>query len=35
MFNLEKMLSFEWFGQTTASACWIVSIFIYGEWASE
>ncbi len=22
--------SFEWLGQTMASACWIVSVFVYG-----
>ena len=28
--RLEKMLSFEWLGQTLASFCWIVSVFVYG-----
>lgn len=23
-------MSFEWLGQTMASACWIVSVFVYG-----
>ena len=31
MLNLEKMLSVEWFGQTLASACWIVSVFVYAD----
>ena len=26
----EKMLSFEWLGQTGASLCWIISVFVYG-----
>ena len=26
----EKMLSIEWMGQTAASICWIVSVFVYG-----
>ena len=30
MLNVEKMLSFEWLGQTLASLCWIVSVFVYG-----
>ena len=25
----EKMLSIEWIGQTTASLCWIISVFVY------
>ena len=36
MFNLlnkEKMLSLEWLGQTAASACWIVSVFVYSDGA--
>jgi len=24
------MLSFEWLGQTAASLCWIISVFVYG-----
>jgi len=28
--RLEKMLSFEWLGQTLASFCWIASVFVYG-----
>ena len=31
--NVEKMLSFEWIGQTLASACWIVSVFAYADWS--
>ncbi|MEC8741494.1 MAG: hypothetical protein VXX95_00430 [Candidatus Thermoplasmatota archaeon] len=23
-------MSFEWLGQTMASTCWIVSVFVYG-----
>ena len=34
MLNFEKMLSIEWFGQTAASACWIVSVFVYDEWTT-
>ena len=30
MLNTEKMLTLEWIGQTGASLCWIVSVFIYG-----
>ena len=30
MLNVEKMVSFEWLGQTLASLCWIVSVFVYG-----
>ena len=29
MLNLEKMKTFEWFGQTAASLCWITSVFLY------
>ena len=29
----EKMLSLEWLGQTIASACWIVSVFVYSDGA--
>ena len=28
--RLSKMMSFEWLGQTLASLCWIISVFIYG-----
>ena len=28
--RLSKMVSFEWIGQTLASLCWIISVFIYG-----
>jgi hypothetical protein len=24
------MMSFEWLGQTAASLCWIISVFVYG-----
>ncbi|MAI40651.1 MAG: hypothetical protein CMA09_05075 [Euryarchaeota archaeon] len=27
------MLSLEWLGQTVASACWIVSVFVYSDGA--
>ncbi len=33
MLNKEKMLSLEWLGQTAASACWIVSVFLYSDGA--
>ena len=26
----EKIISFEWLGQTLASLCWIISVFVYG-----
>ena len=29
--RMEKMLSLEWLGQTIASACWIVSVFVYSD----
>ena len=29
MLNLEKMMSLEWIGQTLASLCWIISVFVY------
>ena len=29
MLNLEKMMSLEWIGQTLASLCWIISVFLY------
>ena len=28
--RLSKMMSFEWIGQTLASLCWIISVFVYG-----
>ena len=28
--RMEKILSFEWLGQTFASLFWIVSVFTYG-----
>ena len=28
--RLAKMLRVEWLGQTVASLCWIVSVFVYG-----
>lgn len=31
MLNVEKMLTPEWLGQTIASACWIVSVFVYAD----
>ncbi|MBT61580.1 MAG: hypothetical protein CMA63_08560 [Euryarchaeota archaeon] len=31
--RMEKMLSLEWLGQTIASACWIVSVFVYSNGA--
>jgi hypothetical protein len=31
--NLEKMLTAEWLGQTIASSCWIVSVFVYADGA--
>ena len=27
---VKKMLRVEWMGQTLASTCWIVSVFVYG-----
>ncbi len=29
-YRLKKMFSLEWLGQTIASLCWIVSVFVYG-----
>tara|TARA_B100001094_G_C18125493_1_gene769246 strand:+ start:1328 stop:1537 length:210 start_codon:yes stop_codon:yes gene_type:complete len=29
MLNVQKILTFEWLGQTLASLCWIVSVFVY------
>ncbi len=31
MLNVEKMMSVEWLGQTIASLCWIVSVFVYSD----
>ena len=31
MLNVEKMLKVEWTGQTIASLCWIVSVFVYSD----
>jgi hypothetical protein len=28
--RISKMMSFEWLGQTLASLCWIISVFVYG-----
>ena len=28
--RVSKMMSFEWTGQTLASLCWIISVFVYG-----
>ena len=28
--RLSKMMSFEWIGQTLASFCWMISVFVYG-----
>ena len=28
---LKKMLNVEWIGQTMASLCWIVSVFVYSD----
>lgn len=30
MLDTEKMMKFEWIGQTLASLCWIISVFVYG-----
>ena len=35
--RVSKMMSFEWIGQTLASLCWIISVFVYvlnstGDW---
>ena len=27
--QIKKARSFEWFGQTLASLCWIISVFVY------
>ena len=29
---INRMLRPEWLGQTLASLCWIVSVFLYGTW---
>tara|TARA_Y100000766_G_scaffold182597_1_gene156714 strand:+ start:1465 stop:1704 length:240 start_codon:yes stop_codon:yes gene_type:complete len=34
-YRLKKMFSLEWLGQTVASLCWIVSVFVYGYAASD
>ena len=31
MLNVEEMLNLEWLGQTIASLCWIISVFIYSD----
>ena len=28
--RVSKMMSFEWIGQTLASLCWMISVFVYG-----
>ena len=28
--RISKIMSFEWIGQTLASLCWIISVFVYG-----
>lgn len=28
--RIRKILSIEWLGQTLASLCWIISVFVYG-----
>jgi len=28
--RVSKIMSFEWIGQTLASLCWIISVFVYG-----
>ena len=33
MLNMEKMLTAEWLGQTIASACWSISVFVYADGA--
>ena len=27
---IQKMMSISWLGQTLASLCWIISVFVYG-----
>ena len=27
---IQKMISISWLGQTLASLCWIISVFVYG-----
>ena len=34
MLNTEKMLGLEWIGQTIASICWIISVFVYATWGT-
>ena len=31
---ITRMLRLEWLGQTVASLCWIVSVFLYGSWSA-
>ncbi len=31
---VSRMLRLEWLGQTVASLCWIVSVFLYGSWSA-
>ena len=33
MLDIGKMKSIEWLGQTIASGCWIVSVFVYADGA--
>ena len=28
--RISEIMSFEWIGQTLASLCWIISVFVYG-----
>ncbi len=28
--QIERVLQIEWLGQTVASLCWILSVFVYG-----
>ena len=28
--TIQKMMSISWLGQTLASLCWIISVFVYG-----
>ena len=32
--RIGKMLSYEWLGQTIASICWIISVFVYATWGT-
>tara|TARA_Y100000589_G_scaffold39085_1_gene32769 strand:- start:12241 stop:12468 length:228 start_codon:yes stop_codon:yes gene_type:complete len=29
-----RVLRIEWLGQTTASVCWIISVFAYDDWSA-